>query len=86
MQTKLYVYKLKQPYSETITLVFSVLAKSEIEAQSIILNKVNNEIYKTELKELFSSGEEALVFNAGEVFIQYTGELKLFTHMQPRNH
>lgn len=53
MNTNLYIYKLNLPYDDESTVLFSALAKDEETAKFHILNKVVNEIYKSELKILF---------------------------------
>lgn len=80
METKLYVYKLKLPFEEKTSAVYSALAESQIEAQVILLERISNEHYRNQLRRLFASGYEPTVFSAGEVFIQLTGELNYFTH------
>jgi hypothetical protein len=80
MNTKLYIYKLKSPHNEGSSILFSALAENEEIAKSLILNKVINEIYKIELKELFADkNTQPLIYENGDVFIQLLGDVKLFT-------
>ena len=80
MNTKLYIYKLKLPYTEESNVLFSALAENEATAKSLILNKVANDIYKSELKVLFEDvNTQPIVYENGDVFIQLLGDIKLFT-------
>jgi hypothetical protein len=80
MKTKLYIFKLKTPYDEGSSILFSALAQTEIEAKSLILNKVTNEIYNSELRKKFSDSDfSPVVYENGDVFIQLLGDIKLFT-------
>ncbi len=68
------------PYDDASSIVFSTLASNEKEAQELILHKVVNEIYKSELKKHFSDdNNKPIIYDHGDVFIQFIGELKFFT-------
>lgn len=80
MNTKLFIYKLKLPFSEESNILFSALADNENTAKELILEKVTNEIYKVELKKLFNNDStQPVVYENGDVFIQLLGEIKVFT-------
>lgn len=80
MNMKLFIYNLKLPHENSSSILFSVLSESEETAQNLILNKVKNEIYKNELKQLFSNENyKPIVYESGDVFIQILGDIKLFT-------
>lgn len=80
MSTKLYIYKLKVPYGDGSSILFSALSDNEANAKSLILNKVINELYKSELKLLFADkNTQPIVYENGDVFIQLLGDIKLFT-------
>ena len=80
MSTKLFIYKLKLPYSEESSVLFSALAEDELSAKSLILKKVVNEVYKNDLKTLFEDkNTRPIIYENGDVFIQLLGDIKLFT-------
>lgn len=80
MNTKLFIYKLKLPFSGESNILFSALADNENTAKELILEKVTNEIYKVELKKLFNNDStQPVVYENGDVFIQLLGEIKVFT-------
>ncbi len=81
MSTKLFIYKVKMPYdANDNTILFSTLANDEEEAKNFILNKVENEVYLIALKKHFEDdANKPIIYEHGGVFIQYVGELKLFT-------
>ena len=69
------------PYDANDNIIlFSTLANSEEEAKKFILNKVENEVYLNALKHHFENeNNKPIIYEYGGVFIQYVGELKLFT-------
>jgi hypothetical protein len=81
MSTKLYNYKFKLFENEDSEFSFYALAESEEEAKNLILQKTENELYKSELQKKFESATlKATVYEKNEVFVQHTGQLKLFSH------
>jgi hypothetical protein len=80
MNTKLYLYKIRFFENENSEFSFYALADNEYEAQSLILEKVENEIYKNELIKIFKEKNfTPKVYEKNEVFIQHQGELPIFS-------
>ena len=80
MSTKLYLYKISFFDNENSEFSFYALADNEYEAQALILEKVENEIYKNELIKKFKENSfTPKVYEKGEVFIQHQGDLPVFS-------
>jgi hypothetical protein len=73
MNTKLYNYKFKLFEHEESEFSFYVLAENEQEAKKLILQKTENELYKTELKKKFENVSlKPNIYEKNDVFIQHT--------------
>ena len=80
MNTKLYLYKIRFFENENSEFSFYALADNEYEAQALILEKVENEIYKNELTKKFKEKNfTPKIYEKSDVFIQHQGDLPVFS-------